>query len=446
MEFSFRTTFGNGGWPDHFQQNVCFKPDAGEEDHVVNIYPEVTYETLEGFGGAITESAAYVYSLMDQTQKEQLMQAYFTPERMNYQMVRLHLDSCDFSLGQYEAMSDPSDIAMDSFSMDRMEKYIFPMLRDAEKAAGHPLPLMLSPWSPPAFMKSTGIRIGGGKLLPEYRGFWAEYLCRYILEIQKRGFIVQRISLQNEPKAAQRWDSCVYTAKEQRDFLVEYMAPAMEKHGLSDIEIFLWDHNKERVYEWLRDEIDPVSDPLIAGAAFHWYSGDHFEALDIARKQYPNKKLIVSESCIEFYKFSRDDAIKGTQKLAHEIIGDLNHGMTAFYDWNMLLDEQGGPNYTGNFCLAPFLYDTKSKMLMPQLVQQYFEHMTHDLVPGSVRVGYSRASEDIDVTAWRKPDGQIVAILLNRSEHLAPVNLRVDGQTASCLLYPLSISTGIIVP
>lgn len=445
LELFVKTTYGNGTWPEHFRQTLAFAPDGGEEDHVVNVYPEVTYETLEGFGGAVTEAAAYVYSLMDEGQKKRLMDAYFSPERMNYRLVRLHLDSCDFCLGQYEAMSDPNDAALNAFSLERMEKYVFPMLRDAEKAAGRPLELMLSPWSPPAFMKDNGRRVGGGKLLPEYRGLWAEYLCRYILEIQKRGFTVRRVSLQNEPKAAQQWDSCIFTAREQRDFVVDYMAPAMKKHGLENIEIFIWDHNKERVYEWLRDEIDPESDPLIAGAAFHWYSGDHFEALDAARKMYPGKKLIVSESCIEFYKFGRDDAIGGAQKLAHEIIGDLNHGMTAFYDWNMLLDERGGPNYTGNFCLAPFLYDTGSKTLMPQLLQQYFEHITHDLVPGSVRLGFSRASEDVEVTAWRRPDGQIVVILLNRSGEPAPVNLRLEGRTASLLLYPRSISTALVL-
>ena len=111
------------------------------------------------------------------------------------------------------------------------------------------------------------------------------------------------------------------------------------------MEIFLWDHNKERVYEWMRDIIDPETDGLVAGAAFHWYSGDHFEALDLARRRFPDKKLIISESCIEFSKFGGEDALQSALRLSHEIIGDLNHGMTAFYDWNLLLDERGGPNH-----------------------------------------------------------------------------------------------------
>ena len=444
MRLELFTTFGSGGWQEQFHQLVSFGSDTGEENNVVNLYPELTYEMLEGFGGAITESAAYVYSLMDEKQKKQLLATYFTPERMNYQFVRLHLDSCDFSLEQYEAMSDPSDRAMDSFTLERMETYVLPMLRDAQEAAGRPLELMVSPWSPPAFMKTSSRREGGGKLRPEYRQFWAEYLCRYIQELKSRGFHIRRMTLQNEPMAVQTWDSCVFTAKEQRDFLVDSMYPAMAAHGLEDIEIFLWDHNKERAYEWMRDAVDPVSGPMIAGTAFHWYSGDHFEILELIRNQFPDKKLIASESCIEFFKFDTKDAVSAARYLAHELIGDLNHGMTAFYDWNLLLDENGGPNYAENFCLAPFLYNTKTGKLVPQLLQQYLEHFSHHLLPGSVRIGHSRYTEEIDVTAWKRPDGTLAVILLNKTDSLMPVCLRVNGQIGECLLSPASITTGII--
>ena len=119
-----------------------------------------------------------------------------------------------------------------TFSFSRTEKYILPMLADAENAAGKKLKLMLSPWSPPAFMKTNGERKHGGSLKPEYREFWADYICRYILEFRKRGYEVQRISLQNEPKAVQPWDSCIYTAREEKEFLRDFMYPALQKHDL----------------------------------------------------------------------------------------------------------------------------------------------------------------------------------------------------------------------
>lgn len=238
MELELFTTFGNS-WQDKFHQTVVFRRDPGIENQAVNLYPDSAYRTLEGVGGAITDSAAYVYSLMDDAQKKKLMQSYFTQEGMNYGLVRIHLDSYDFSLEQYEAMSNPTGNGLESFSFSRTEKYILPMLRDAHEAAGRPLELMLSPWSPPAFMKTNHQRAQGGGLKPEYRQLWAEYLCRYIREFQDRGFKVRRVSLQNEPWAVQAWDSCLFTAQEQREFLVRSMRPAMLQRGLEDVEIFL---------------------------------------------------------------------------------------------------------------------------------------------------------------------------------------------------------------
>lgn len=425
-------------------ETIPFTADPGEENQVVNLYPEALFETMEGFGGAVTDSAAYVYSLMSEAQKKELMDTYFSPEQMRYGLVRVHMDSCDFSLEQYEADSDPADTALEKFSFARTEKYILPMLADAQKAAGRPLELMLSPWSPPAFMKTNGQRLYGGKLKPECRDAWAEYLCRYIQEFQKRGYTVRRISLQNEPKAVQTWDSCVFTAQEQKEFLRDHMAPAMARHGLQDVEVFLWDHNKERVYEWMRDIIDEDTDKLVAGAAFHWYSGDHFEALDLVRRLYPEKKLIISESCIEYSKFGGEDAARSALRLSHEIIGDLNHGMTAFYDWNLLLDQDGGPNHAGNFCLAPFLYDTVKKELTPQLVQRHFEHFSRYILPGSRRMGCSRYTGVLEATAWKRPDGTLAVVLLNCGKEALKVNLRLAGEIACFQLPPEAIATGLI--
>ena len=113
----------------------------------------------------------------------------------------------------------------------------------------------------------------------------------------------------------------------------------MVKNDLNDIEIFIWDHNKERIFERACAIIDETTDHMIAGIAFHWYSGDHSESLDYLRRKFPDKKMILSEACIEYSKYSADDYLTNAQKYAHDIIGNLNNGMTAFYDWNLLLRE-----------------------------------------------------------------------------------------------------------
>lgn len=422
-----------------FEQTIEMTEDIrGIESQVVNIYPELSYETFEGFGGAVTEAAGYIYSLMNDEQKKKVIETYFSPEKMNYRLVRVHMDSCDFSLGLYEAMSNSEDTELKSFSFERTEKYILPMLEDAKKTAGENLKLMLTPWSPPAFMKTNGKRTGGGKLKPEYRKLWAEYICRYIREFQNRGFEVQRISIQNEPKAVQTWDSCLFTAEEEKSFLRDFLYPTMKSHGFENIEVFIWDHNKERIYERVRDTVDEETREMVSGAAFHWYSGDHFEGLELVRRLYPELKLIMSESCLEYSIFDEKNIESVTNKLCHEIIGDLNHGMCAFYDWNLLLDEKGGPNHVGNYCHAPFLYDVEKKKLLPQKTQEQYEMFSHFICPGSVRVQTTKFTEQIDTVAYRTPDGRIVLILLNKGKELEAVNIRL-GKMVGSLLLPAGI-------
>lgn len=409
------------------------------ENRVINVYPEITDQTFEGFGGAITEAAASTYAQMSASQKRELLETYFHAEKMNYQFVRIHIDSCDFCIGPYEGYT--SSGAPD---FSRMERYILPMLRDAEAVAGRKIPVMLSPWSPPAFMKTNGVRQHGGKLKPEHAGAYADYLCRYIRLFQDLGFTVSRMSLQNEPKAVQTWDSCIFTAEDEKVFLRDHFYPALKQYGMTGIGIFLWDHNKERVYEWMRDIIDEETDPMIAGACFHWYSGDHFEALDLCRRQYPDKKLLLSESCIEFRFYDKNDTVGAAQKLSHEMIGDLNHGISAFFDWNLLLDETGGPNYAGNNCLAPFHYDRKAGTLSPSLLQTYYEIFARAIVPGSVRVGTTRFSDCIDATAWKRPDGSIALLILNRTEKEQTVTVRKNDMEAELTVAPFALESVLV--
>lgn len=354
------------------------------------------------------------------------------------------MDSCDFSLDMYEALSDPKDQELKSFSFARTEKYILPMLEDIKKVTGDGLSIMLTPWSPPAFMKTNKNRCQGGRLKPEYRQMWAEYICRYIKEFRDRGYRVSRISLQNEPNAVQTWDSCLFNAKEEKLFLKDFMYPAMIAHGFDDIEIFIWDHNKERIYERVRDVVDDDTKKMVTGAAFHWYSGDHFEAMDLVRQCYPDIKMIMSKSCLEYRLFDEKNIENITNRLCHEIIGDLNHGMCAFYDWNLLLNEKGGPNHVGNYCHAPFLYNTKTGELMPQKIQKQYYHFSHNIAPGSVRIAATKYTDQIDIAAYQTPEGKIVAILLNKGDEVLPVNFRIQGKAGEILLMGKHLATCVI--
>ncbi|MGN0404225.1 MAG: glycoside hydrolase family 30 beta sandwich domain-containing protein [Bariatricus sp.] len=423
---------------------ITSEKDDGIENEVLNIYPHIKYQTFDGFGGAITDAAGYVFSMLSEEQKGKMISTYFDPNQMGYTHVRIPVDSCDFSTHMFEADPYEEDEKLQKFSFADTETYIIPFLKAAEKIAGKKLKIMLSAWSPPAYMKTNHNRKKGGSLKPEYRKRWAEYLCRYIEEFRSRGFEVERMSVQNEPKAAQQWDSCVYTAEEEKIFLRDYLAPALKEHGMDDIEIFIWDHNKERVYERASEIIDETTNQLVDGIAFHWYSGDHFEALDLVRQMYPDKKLILSESCLEFGKYDKNAELENAGRLAHDMIGNLNHGMTGFYDWNLLLDSEGGPNHTANYCEAPYMFDIPSRQLKERKCLEYYRHFAGFIKKGARRLACTRYTEQIDCTAWENEDSEMTFILLNRSEEERKCHLRISGEMFIISVPSRSIVSGKI--
>ena len=444
MKLELASTVYQKGKTKRVLKTAAFVTDTGVENHAVNLYPHVRYQEIMGFGGAITEAAGYVFSRMSEEKKREILEAYFGPEGSQYTMARVSIDSCDFSLGNYSADTDPKDEALETFTLSRDEQYVLPLLKRAQETANTRLTLMLSPWSPPAFMKSNGQKNGGGYLLPEYYGRWAEYVCRYIKEYKARGYNVAMVTVQNEPKAVQTWDSCVYTAEEEKTFLRDYLYPALEKNGFSDVGIYIWDHNKERVYERARDIIDDKTEKMVKGVAFHWYSGEHFDAVRLTAEQYPDKKLVFTEGCVEYSHFGAGDQLQHARMYAHDIIGNLNTGMHGYLDWNILLDEKGGPNHVGNFCDAPVMCDLTQDTLEKKLSYEYIGHFSRYIKPGARRIASSAYTEKMDTVSFVNPDGTLACVFLNKTNKALPVVIRLNGETASFTLAANAIATGVI--
>lgn len=214
MKFKALTTCFDGGGTGHYTQQGRLVPDEkNTENQVLNLHPEISREAFEGFGGAVTDAAAYVYSLMNEEQKKEVLSTYFSKEGLGYRLLRVPVDSCDFSLETYDSLVEKEPVKV---AVQRAGKYIFPMLKDIFAVCEEPPEIMVSPWSPPEYMKTNGQRQWGGHLKKEYYPDWAEYICQYILALQAEGFPVKRMSIQNEANAVQKWDSCLYSAEEER--------------------------------------------------------------------------------------------------------------------------------------------------------------------------------------------------------------------------------------
>lgn len=201
-----------------------------------------------------------------------------------------------------------------------------------------------------------------------------------------------------------------------------------------------WDHNKERAYERAMEAMaDEEAARLIDGVAVHWYSGDHFENLQLIRDRFPDKQIIFSEACVEYGVLGSGNDLRNAQMYAHDIIGNFNHGMNAFLDWNLLLDEKGGPNHVGNYCDAPIMYDTRTGELHKKLSYDYIGHFSRYIQPGAHRIGLSRFSDRLEATAFLNPDGSVCAVVLNRQAEDVSFFLRINGR-----VYPVTQAAGSI--
>jgi len=387
-----------------------------------------TYQTFEGFGGALTESAAYALNHLAEKDRQQVIAGYFDPViGHGYTIARTHMNSCDFSLGNYAVADTPGDIELKNFDMSRVDEYLAPYLKAIQKCVGKPYRLMITPWSPPAWMKTNGNMNHGGRLKPEYRSAWALYYARFVKELNNRGLNVWGVSIQNEPEAIQTWDSCIWTGAEEGEFAAGFLGPELEKHGLGDLKIFIWDHNRDRLMDRAKDSLEiPGASKYIHGIAYHWYTGANYENVCKVSQAYPDKYLFLTEACVE--GGPRPGAWFTGERYAHNIINDLNQGCQGWIDWNLALDEQGGPNHAKNYCDAPVLVDTKAGTFSYQSSYYYLGHFSRYIRPGSIRIGLELvtgmvpaaadgvAEDFIEACAFRTENGGTTVVVLNRTE------------------------------
>ena len=446
MELEYiTTTYKNKKTCTDRRHHMFIEDVKNVEKGVINLYPEMCFQTIFGFGGALTESAGYVLGKLDPETQKDILNSYYSQDGLCYTMARTHIDSCDFSLGHYAAMDNSNDSELTTFSLERAHKYALPLFKQANEAAGKPLITMLTPWTPPAFMKTNCNRDNGGYLREEYYTLWAKYICKYVQEYKANGVDVRLLSVQNEPNATQTWDSCLFTATHEREFIRRHLGPELRRTGLSDIALLIWDHNKERAFDRAIDVIsDPEMDSLIAGVAVHWYSGDHFEALQLIHHAFPGKRIVFSEACIEYLVVEGQNQLTNAQMYGHELIGNLNNGLDTFLDWNIILDQNGGPNHAGNYCDAPIICDLRTGRWAKNLSYYYIGHFSKYIKPQAKRIGYSKFSQELEITAVKNPDGSLCAVIMNPQDKDISFVLRIMGKICPLAARACSINTCLI--
>lgn len=417
-----------------------------ETEASVFVNPEKTFQTFMGIGGAITDASAEVFAKLPKDKQAEFVNAYYDAKQgIGYSLIRTTIHSSDFSSGSYTYIKE-NDKDLKSFSIDHDKKYRIPLIKEALKKAGN-IPLYASPWSPPAFMKDTKNMLKGGKLLPEFYQSWANYYTKFIGAYEKEGMPIWGITVQNEPMAVQTWESCIYTAEDERDFLKNYLGPTMAKNGYSDKKIVVWDHNRDLMVQ--RANViysDPEASKYAWGMGFHWYEtwngGQHmFNNVKAVYEAYPDKNLMFTEGCVEVFNAEKYQFWANGEKYGNNIINDFNNGTVAWTDWNILLDEKGGPNHVGNFCFSPIHADLKTGKLIYTPSYYYIGHFSKFIRPEAKRVSTAVSRSQLQSTSFLNKDGKMVTVVMNQSDKELTYNLIIDEAKADVKIPAHAIQT-----
>jgi glucosylceramidase len=404
-----------------------------ETEFSVFVEPQKTYQTILGIGGAITDASAEVFAKLTPADQKEFLNAYYDKDKgIGYSIIRTNIHSCDFSSGSYTYIKE-GDKSLKSFNIDHDKKFRIPLIKQALKTIGGNATVFVSPWSPPAFMKDTKNMLKGGKLLPEFYQTWADYYVKFIQAYEKEGIPIWGLSVQNEPMATQTWESCVYTAEEERDFLKNFLGPTVRKQ-LGDKKIIVWDHNRDLLNQRANTIfLDPEAAKYAWGIGFHWYETwaggkPMFQNVAKVAQAFPDKNIMFTEGCIEQYDAKKLQFWPNGERYGESMINDFNNGTTGWTDWNVLLDEKGGPNHVGNFCFAPLHADTATGKLIYTPSYYYIGHFSKFVHPEAKLVSSAVSRSQLLSASFINKDGKMATVVMNTSDKKITYNLFVGTE------------------
>ncbi|XP_076443700.1 lysosomal acid glucosylceramidase-like [Babylonia areolata] len=408
------------------------KASSSTSAHVVlEVNKNKTRQTIVGFGGAFTDAAGINIASLPTAAQDKLLQAYFASDGLEYNIGRIPMASCDFSTHPYSYDDVDGDLDLVHFTLAPEDlKLKIPYIQQAQNLTGHKLRLFGSPWSAPAWMKTNKNMTGNGTLIGQpggpYYKTWANYFVRFVQEYSKHGIPMWGLTTQNEPTDGNIYNfpfqAMGWTPQTQRDFVKLDLGPALHTNNLKDVQLMIMDDQRLLLPYWANIIYDdPEARQYVSGVAVHWYLDSEvpINVLDFTHSLQPDKFIFASEACNgdrpwDIYKVMLGDWGRG-EKYAHDIIGDLNHWVTGWTDWNLALDLQGGPNWVKNFVDSPIIVNASSGLFYKQPMFYALGHFSKFFLPGSKHVQLSsKQKTDVESTAVLRPDGTLALVLLNR--------------------------------
>jgi glucosylceramidase len=448
---------------------------SANEAAIIKLLSGEKYQTITGFGGAFTESSAYLLNKLSNENRQKIIDAYFSREGANYSLTRTHMNSCDFSISNYSYTPVEGDKELNHFTIKEDKDDLIPMIKDAMAASEDGFKIFGSPWTAAPWMKDNNKWVGG-KLLPEYYDTWALFFSKYVDAYKAEGIDIWGFTVENEPLGnGNNWESMHFTAEEQNDFVMNHLGPKLEADGKGDLKILGYDQNRDHLKDWVDTMYkNEQTSKYYDGTAIHWYASTYDwmpETLQYAHKKAPNKHLIQAEACVdsEIPKWQDDawywkkeatdwgyDWAPEDQKYLHpkyapvnryarDIIGCLNNWVDGWVDWNMVLDTKGGPNWFENWCVAPVIVDPEKDEVYLTPLYYTMAHFSKFIRPGAERIGFENSDKDLMVTAARNPDGSIAVVVFNQNSKDKNFSLSLNENLIDIQISSQAIQT-IIIP
>lgn len=409
---------------------LAFNTKDNMSPTTIRLMPETKYQEIDGFGAAFTGSTCYNLLKMPKDKRKALLQETFDPVNgMGFSYIRISIGCSDFSLSDYTYCDTPG---IENFAIQSEEKdYIFPILREI-LAINPNVKIMASPWTPPKWMKVNNLKDlkpfdswTSGQLNPMYYDDYAIYFVKYIQAMEKEGFKIDAVTIQNEPLNRGNSASLFMSWQEQRDFIKKSLGPKFRQNNIKT-KIVVYDHNYN--YDFGKtDTQDQGQYPLhiyadadavqyIDGAAYHAYGGDKSELIKI-HESYPDKNLYFTEISIgmwgDGYRFE-DDLIWNIREVG---IGTLNNWSKSVIVWNFMLDDKHGPYRPGgcNMCLGAIDINSSNYSTYVKNSHYYdIAHLSKVIKQGAYRIKSSDIGiKGVSYVAVINPDNSYGIVLLN---------------------------------
>ncbi|XP_050353713.1 putative glucosylceramidase 3 [Nymphalis io] len=358
------------------QQKTCMNEN---HEMVLEIHPDKKYQTIEGFGGSVTDSAGINWKSLSPAAQKHLINSYCSEDGLEYSMIRVPNSSTDFSTRSYAYNEYPvNDTKLTNFTLAPEDiLYKVPMIQACMKAAKVDVDVITATWAPPSWMLVKEQISGLRYLNEDYHQAYADYQCKFAELYNQQGIKIWGLSAANEPLLPfiyeLKQEAQIWSTKKMAKFFKNNLGPTIRNCSVKDIRIMAADDQRFTLPTLFDDisKIDGVLD-YIDGVAVHFYYDETTHPAILARlsKKHPDKFILSTEACAGYLPTDKLKVDLGSWKRAKtyikDILENLNYNLVGWIDWNMCLDMKGGPSWVKNYVDSPIIVDAQNQEFLKQ--------------------------------------------------------------------------------